>query len=117
MANQSEAARYRSLALTIASEAARDAAHSRRPKPDACRACVENEEPAIRALKGVARDLEVMAAAGGPDARDRLARHLYLQERTDEWAAREWPMPQHVDQESYLRRADAMLAVIAGKED
>jgi len=51
-----------------------------------------------------------------PDARERLARHLFLSERTDEWAPREWDMPQHVNQEPYLRRADAMLAVITGQE-
>ncbi|MEV5819339.1 hypothetical protein AB0L22_09200 [Micromonospora haikouensis] len=51
------------------------------------------------------------------DARDRLARHLYLAERTDEWAAREWDFPQHVNQEPYLRRADAILAVITGKDN
>jgi len=62
----------------------------------------------------------VRLATGGrliaSDARKRLARHLFLSERTDEWAPREWDMPQHVNQEPYLRRADAMLAVITGQE-
>ncbi|MEU0078483.1 hypothetical protein ABZY58_11355 [Micromonospora tulbaghiae] len=49
------------------------------------------------------------------DARQRLARHLYLTEHTDEWAPRMWDLPQHVNQEPYLRRADAILAVITGK--
>lgn len=50
------------------------------------------------------------------DARNRLARHLYLSERLDEWAPREWDPPQHVNQEPYLRRADTILAVITGKD-
>ncbi|MFI1194119.1 hypothetical protein ACH4T9_12790 [Micromonospora sp. NPDC020750] len=56
------------------------------------------------------------AASINRDARQRLARHLFLSERTDEWAPREWDLPQHVNQKPYLRRADALLAVITGKE-
>ncbi|MFD6565440.1 hypothetical protein [Micromonospora profundi] len=61
--------------------------------------------------------LDTVSRLVAPDARERLARHLFLSERTDEWAPREWDMPQHVNKEPYLRRADALLAVITGQEN
>ncbi|MEU7170269.1 hypothetical protein ABZ949_02105 [Micromonospora tulbaghiae] len=73
---------------------------------------------ALTALCGEAVQVAYDDAAGMQrDARERLARHLYLTEHADEWADREWDLPQHVNQEPYLRRADAILAVITGKGD
>ncbi|MER7331741.1 MULTISPECIES: hypothetical protein [unclassified Micromonospora] len=73
-------------------------------------------ERALTALCGEAVQLAYDDAAGiHRDARQRLARHLYLSEHTDEWAPRQWDLPSHVNQEPYLRRADALLAVINGQ--
>lgn len=87
-----------------------------RPRGEPCTPVGEME----RRLAAYAGELVQAAyndAAGiNRDARQRLARHLFLAERTDEWAPREWDLPQHVNQEPYLRRADALLAVITGKE-
>lgn len=67
------------------------------------------------AHNSVPQRLDTVSRLVAPDARERLARHLFLSERTDEWASREWDMPQHVNKEPYLRRADVLLAVITGK--
>ncbi|MFF0822453.1 hypothetical protein ACFYUR_18990 [Micromonospora haikouensis] len=63
-----------------------------------------------------------LAAAGvavAPDARERLARHLYLQANpTDPWAAAHWDAGgQHVARAAWLQRADLALAVITGQEN
>jgi hypothetical protein len=85
-----------------------------RPRQELCAPVGEME----RRLASYAGDL-VNASyndAIPPDARQRLARHLFLTERTDEWAPREWDRPQHVNQQPYLKRADQILRVITGKE-
>jgi hypothetical protein len=86
------------------------------PRQELCMPVGEMERE-LTALCGEAVQLAYNDAAGvARDARERLARHLFLSERTDEWAPREWDMPQHVNQEPWLRRADELLAVIAGQE-
>jgi hypothetical protein len=52
------------------------------------------------------------------EARQRLARRLYLSKYPgSEFAPREWSMPQHVNQEPYLRQADELLAIAAGEKE
>lgn len=66
-------------------------------------------------LKVAGYEVQEPAAA---DARERLARYLYIDSRNDEWASREWDFGggQHVNKERWLAAADRLLAVIAGKE-
>ncbi|MBE1492761.1 hypothetical protein [Plantactinospora soyae] len=49
-----------------------------------------------------------------PDARKCLARHLFLADRDDSDAEQDWLLSPYAEQEPYLRRADAILAVISG---
>ncbi len=59
-----------------------------------------------------------LARITGADARERLARHLWLDSRpNDPYAAAHWQAgDSFVNKEPWRRKADAALAVIAGKE-
>jgi hypothetical protein len=61
-----------------------------------------------------------IARLTGPEARERLARRLFLDaHHGDEYAQRHWDFggDQHVNKEPWRAKADEVMAVIAGKEN
>ena len=62
--------------------------------------------------------LDTVSRLVAPDARERLARHLWLDSRPDDpYAAAHWQAgDSFVNKEPWRRKADAALAVITGRE-
>ncbi|WP_341719884.1 hypothetical protein QQG74_09360 [Micromonospora sp. FIMYZ51] len=112
---------YRAAALSTAAQLVRDEQQRRgRRREDDCELCVDQEKPHVDALGGVARELELMAAASSRDARERLARHLYLVEWGDYLDAGDrWDSGQVGDdiRNEFLTAADAALNAINGTEN
>ncbi|QKW15423.1 hypothetical protein [Verrucosispora sp. NA02020] len=110
----------RAIALADAARLVRNERDRRRYRREGdCGLCIDEEKPHVDALGQVARELDLLAAAASPSARERLARHLYLTTSGDPNAQPHWDHggDQHVNRADWLAKADAALAAITDRED